>query len=80
MKMEDAARRQGPQGADPKVRVRVLALVDQGMTKSEIARDLHMHMFQVSVARAIGNRMVPGPMRDYFVEWARKYGKKEGSR
>jgi hypothetical protein len=68
------ARRQGPQGTDPEVRAKVVALVDKGWSKPAIAKELGMHEFQVAVARALGGRMKEGPMQTYFRAWAVKYG------
>lgn len=68
------ARRQGPQGTDPEVRAKVVALVDKGWSKPAIAKELGMHEFQVAVARALGGRMKEGPMQNYFRAWAVKYG------
>jgi len=67
------ARRQGPQGTDPAVQAKVTALIKEGKGNKEIAAALEMHSFQVSVARALTGQMKPGPMVDYFKDWAKKH-------
>ncbi len=68
-----SARSQGPQGTDPRVQAKVTALFKEGKRNDEIAAALKMHPFQVSLARALTGQMKPGPMVDYFKDWAKKH-------